>query len=150
MMETKILEQLKQALKGGEKTKVSVLRMLISEMKNKKIADKTKELTDESVISIIKKTVRRHNESIEKFASGNRKDLVEKETAEKAILEKYLPEEMAPEELESIIAEVIKEIGASSMRDMGAVMKAVAIRTKGASSGKTVSEIVRRELTKEN
>jgi len=150
MLETKILEQLKQALKGGEKIKVSVLRMLISEMKNKKIADKTKELTDESVIAIIKKTVRRHNESIEKFIEGNRKDLVEKETAEKAILEVYLPEEMTPEELEKVIFEVIKETGASSMKDMGAVMKAVTIRAKGAADGKTVSEIVRRELTKEN
>ncbi|MBL7072409.1 MAG: GatB/YqeY domain-containing protein [Candidatus Omnitrophica bacterium] len=150
MMETKIFEQLKQALKGGEKTKVSVLRMLISEMKNKKIADKTKELTDESVIAIIKKTVRRHNESIEKFIEGKRIDLAEKEKAEKAILEVYLPEEMTSEALESVIFEVIKETGASSMKDMGAVMKAVAIRTKGAADGKTVSEIVRRELTKEN
>jgi len=150
MLETKILEQLKQALKGGEKIKVSVLRMLISEMKNKKIADKTRELTDESVTAIIKKTVRRHNESIEKFIEGNRKDLVEKETAEKAILEVYLPEEMTSEELEKVIFEVIKETGASSMKDMGAVMKAVTIRTKGAADGKSVSEIVRRELTKEN
>ena len=150
MMENKILEHLKRALKGGEKTKVSVLRMLISEMKNKKIADKTKELADESVIAIIKKTVRRHNESIAKFAEGNRVDLVEKETEEKGILEEYLPKEMDLEELKSIILEIIKETEASSIKDMGAVMKAIAIRTKGASDGKMASEIVRKELTKEN
>jgi len=146
MMENEIQDQLKQALKRGEKLKLSVLRMLVSDIKNKKIADKVKELSDENVLIIIKKMVRRHKESIEKFAEGARDDLVKKETEELNILEKYLPEELSDEELERIVMEVISETGASSVKDMGNVMKLVLSRTKGSCDGKKASDVVRKKL----
>ncbi|MFH1552938.1 MAG: GatB/YqeY domain-containing protein [Candidatus Omnitrophota bacterium] len=122
MLEKEIPEALKRALKNGQKLRVSVLRMLISEINNKKIADRAKQLDDERVIGLIQKTMRQHKESIEKFKQGNREDLVKKETEEMAILKEYLPEQISEEELARIVSESIEKTGASSPKDMGAVM----------------------------
>ncbi|MFH1310282.1 MAG: GatB/YqeY domain-containing protein [Candidatus Omnitrophota bacterium] len=147
MLEEKINETLKQALKNGEKVKVSVLRMLISEIKNRKIFDRSKDIDDAGVISIVQKQVKQHKESIEQFKKGNREDLVAQETEELAILEKYLPPAMSESEMNSIVEEIIKEIGADSVKDMGKVMKLVMLRTDGRIDGRLVSDAVRRKLT---
>ena len=117
--------ELNEALKAGEKVKVSVLRMLISEMKNKKIADRVKELDDEGVIAVVHKMVKQHKESIEQFKQGGRDDLVASETAELAVLEEYMPEQLSEEEIIEIVESVIQKTGASSPQDMGKVMGAV-------------------------
>lgn len=148
MLEKNIQKNLEEALKGGKKVKVSVLRMLISEIKNKKIADRVKEeLGDDKVISLIQKMVRQHQESIEQFKQGGREDLVNKETEEMNLLKEYLPEALSEEELTGIIMEVIKEKNASSMKDMGSVMNAVMERVKGRADGKTISRIVKEKLS---
>ena len=146
MLEKDINERLMQAMKSGDKVQVSELRMLISELKNKKIADGVKELDDEKVISIIQKIARKHKESIAQFKQGNRNDLVEKESQELAVLEKYLPEQLAEEEIEKIVAEVIQEVGATSPKDMGKLMSALMPRFKGCADGRVVNEIVKKKL----
>ena len=146
MLEKNIQKALEGALKGGEKVKLSVLRMLISEIKNKKIADRVKELEDEKVIALIQKMVRQHKESIEQFKQGSREDLVSKETAEMEVLKAYLPEEMSQEQLASIISEAISETGAASPKDMGKVMQAVMARVKGRADGKVISKMVSEKL----
>jgi len=146
MLEEKIQDLIKDALKGGEKVKVSVLRMLINEIKNKKIADRASELDDEKVIGLIQKMVSRHKESIEGFKQGGREDLVEKETEEMKILAEFLPEPLSEEELERIIVESIETLGAESMKDMGKVMSDVAQRVQGRADGKTISSIVKQKL----
>ena len=146
MLENKIAEQLNAALKKGQKVKVSVLRMLISELKNKKIADRVKELEDDKVIALIQKTVRKHMESIDTFKQGGREDLVEKETQEMSVLEEYLPEQMSEEDIRKVVLEVIEETGASSVRDMGQVIKAVLEKLQGSADGKVVSSIVKEKL----
>lgn len=147
MLEKEISEVLKQALKSGEKVKVSALRMLISEMNNRKIADRVKDLDDEKVLGIIQKMVRRHKESIEQFKEGGRDDLVAKEIEELAVIEGYVPEQISEEEVAGIIAEVIGETGATSAKDMGAVMGAVMARVKGRADGKLISKMVKEKLT---
>ena len=147
MMEKNIQEALKEALKSGQKVKVSALRMLISEIKNRKIADRVEELDDEKVIGIIQKMVRRHEESIEKFTEGGRDDLVSKETEEMSIVEKYLPEQIPEEELRRIIFGSIERTGATSVKDMGKVMKDVIGSVKGRADGKTINRIIREKLT---
>ena len=147
MLEKDIQDVLKEALKSGQKTKVSVIRMLISEINNKKISDQVKELSDEKIIGLIQKMVRQHKESIAQFKEGNRQDLVDKETEELKVLEEYLPEELSREELEKIISEVITETGATSPKDMGTVMGEVMGRVKGRADGKLISEIVKEKLT---
>ncbi|MFC1480320.1 GatB/YqeY domain-containing protein [Candidatus Omnitrophota bacterium] len=147
MLEKEIPEALKSALKNGQKLRVSVFRMLISEINNKKIADRIKQLDDEKVIGLIQKTVRQHKESIEKFKQGNREDLVSKETEEMSILEEYLPEQISGEELARIVSESIEKTGASSQKDMGAVMGEVMNRVKGRADGKVISRMVKEKLT---
>jgi len=146
MLEEKIQSDMKEALKAGDKDKVSTLRMVMSEMKNKKIEDGTEELDDAKVVSLMQKKARQHKESIEKFREGGRDDLAEKETRELAVIEEYLPEEMAEEELTGIISGVIEETGASSARDMGRVMKEVISRVQGRADGKVISRIVKEKL----
>lgn len=149
MSENDIIQDLKQALKSGDKVKLSVLRMLVSEIKNKKIADRTqeKELEETKIVSLVQKMVRQHEESIEKFKEGDRQDLVDKETAELNILKGYMPEPLSEEELARIVAESIERTGAVSAKDMGKVMGDVLGRAAGRADGKIVSRIVKEKLT---
>ena len=150
MLENKINDMLKEALKARKEVEVSVLRMLISEVKNKKIEEKVKdELDDDKVVSVIQKMVKRHKESIENFKKGAREDLVKKETEEMAVLEEFLPEEISPEELSKIVDEAISSSGATSPKDMGAVMKIVMGKVSGRADGKEVSRIVASKLNKQ-
>ena len=146
MLEKKIQDEIKQAMKDGQKEKVSVLRMVMSEIKNKKIADGVDELDDQKVTALIQKKARQHKESIEKFREGGRDDLVEKEIRELAVIEEYLPEAMTEEELTGIVAGCIEELGASSGKDMGRVMKEGISRVEGRADGKQISRMVKEKL----
>jgi len=148
MTEESIRKELNSALKGGQKTIVSTLRMLISEINNRKIEEGVKELDEAKIIGVLQKLAKQHKESIEKFKLGNRDDLVEKEKEELDVLEKYLPEALSEEELEGIISDVIFNTGASSQKDMGLVMKQVLEKTAGRADGKIASRIVQEKLTK--
>jgi len=147
MLEVKISEDLKTSLKEGDKTSVSALRMLISEIKNRKIEKIAKSLDDADVIALVQKMIRQHKESIEQFRQGKREDLVKKETDEMAALEKYLPAQMTEKELDGIIAQVISDLGASSAKDMGSVMKEVMKKTSGMADGKVISQKVKEKLS---
>ncbi len=147
MLETKISDDLKAALKGGDKIKVSVLRMFISDLKNRKIADKVKDLDDETVSAVMKKMAKRYTDSIDQFKQAGRDDLVEKETSELQVLKEYLPESIPKEELSGIVNEVIKEMGTVSQKDMGTVIKNVLSRVGGRADGKDVSRIVKEKLS---
>lgn len=143
MTEKIVQDEMKKALKSGEKTKLSVIRMLMAEVKNKKIADKTKDLDEEKVLSLIQKMIRQHKESIEKFKQGARDDLVRKEEEELKILEEYLPEQISEVELMKIINEAVKSSGAVSMKDMGKVMAIVMESTRGRADGGRISQKVK-------
>ncbi|MFH1305297.1 MAG: GatB/YqeY domain-containing protein [Candidatus Omnitrophota bacterium] len=147
MMEKSITESLNKALKNKELIRVSVLRMLICEIKNKKIADRVKELDDEKILKIVQKMARQHNESIEQFKRGNREDLVEKEMKELEILKKYLPEPVSEEEINRIVSDVISRTGAASLKDLGKVMGECLSLLKGRADGRIVGEIVRKKLS---
>lgn len=147
MLEGKIGEDLKVSLKEGDKAGVSALRMLIAEIKNRKIEKITKSLDDADVIALVQKMIRQHKESIEQFRNGKREDLVKKETDEMAVLEKYLPAQMTERELDGIIAKVISELGASSAKDMGPVIKEVMKRTSGMADGKVISQKAKEKLS---
>jgi hypothetical protein len=147
MLETKIIEHMKEAMKGGNKVALSVLRLAVSELKNKKIEDRVKELSDEKVISVLQKMLKRYKESIEQFRKGNRQDLVEKETTEMKVIEQFLPEQMSADEMDKLVKDTIGETGASSIRDMGKVMALISSRAGGRVDGRTVSELVKNKLS---
>ena len=148
MLEQKMNEQIITAMKDGDKVTISTLRMAVSEIKNKKIEDRVKELSDEKVISVLQKMVKKYKESIDQFQKGNRQDLVDKETEEMEVLLKFLPEAMSSEEMERLVCEAIVQTGASAIKDMGKVMGLVLSLSKGRADGKTVSELVKQKLSK--
>ena len=141
----KIAGDFKEALKTGNKSKLSVLRLIKSAMKNQEIEKRTL-LTDEDVQAILRSFVKRSRESIEQFSKAGRAELVEKEKEELSIVQGYLPEQLEEDELRKIIKAIVEEAGASGPGDMGKVMKSVMAKLKGQADGRLVNTIVREML----
>ena len=120
----KINDDLKEAMKSADKFKVSVLRLLKSNLQTEKIAKKH-DLTDEEVIAVIKKQVKVRNSSKEEYLSYNRQDLADNLEKEIELLKSYLPEELSKEEIDNIIDKVFSEVKPESIKDMGKVMKTI-------------------------
>lgn len=145
----KIQSDLVRAMKEREAVKVSVLRMVKAALKNKQIELK-KPLVSEEEIQVLQTLVKQRSESIEVFARAGRTDLVEKETAEREIVAAYLPESVSQDEIERVVGEVVTVLGASSSKDVGAVMKEALARLKATGKtvdGKTVNAAVRARLS---
>lgn len=134
-------EDLKQALRKGEKERVSVLRLMLASINNAEIA-KGAPLDDASVLGVIAKQAKQHRESIEAFNKGNRVDLVAKEEEQLAILQEYLPKPMSPEEITTAARQVIEEVEARGPGDKGKVMSKLMSQLKGKAEGSEVSAIV--------
>ncbi len=143
----KIEEEMKAALKGKDEVRLSTLRLLLAAVKTAELEKPGgKKIEESEILQIIQRQVKQHKESIEQFKSGNRPDLVEKETRELKILESYLPEQMKEEDLLKMINETIKETGAGTKADMGKIMKLVMEKARGRADGKLVKELVMRLL----
>ena len=142
----KLQDEMKAAMKSGQKDRLSVIRMLISEIKKVQI-DKKKELSDEEIIEVLQRYAKQRKESIKQYREAGREDLAQKEEFELGVVQEFLPQPFSQEELEKIIDETIAELGASSMKDMGRVMKAVLEKVKGRADGATVSAIVKNKLS---
>lgn len=140
-----ILEQIKlsltRALKEKDEPAISALRFLLSDLHNEEIA-RQQELSDDEVVTVVKRQVKKHQESIEAFRNGGRADLVQKEEREKAILESFLPAQMGEEEIRA----VVKEIVGTDLGDFGQVMGQVMGKLKGQADGAVAARIVREEL----
>lgn len=141
----KIVEDIKLALKSGDKVRVSVLRMIKSTMKNLEI-DNKRALSDDEVQSIIGSYAKKLKESIEQFEKAGRTDLVEKESCELDIVRSYLPAQLGEDDLRKMIEDIIKESGASGPAGIGKVMKAVMAKAKGQADGRLVNKIVKEAL----
>ena len=149
-IEIKIKDNLKAALLAKEELVLSVLRMLLSSIRNKEISLRKggeAELDDEQILAVIKTEVKKRKDSIESYIVGGRDDLAKKEKDEMAILEKYLPAQMDDEELEKIIKEVV---ATSEDKNFGKIMGEVMAKTKGLADGKRVSALVKKVLTPES
>jgi len=142
----RLRDDLKQALKKGEKGRVSVLRLVLASINNAEIAKGTS-LDDASVLGVISKEAKQHRESIDAFSKGNRSDLVTKEETELAILQEYLPELMSAEEITAAARQVIEEVGARGPGDKGKVMSRLMAELKGKAEGREVNAIISELLT---
>jgi hypothetical protein len=142
----KIEAGIKSALKAGRKIDVGALRLTLSEIRSAE-KEKRSPLDDEEVVRIIRSAVKKRKESIEMFRKGGRDDLVEKETAEVALLSEYLPAPFSAAELESLVEEGIAETEATSMRDLGRIMKWIMPRLEGKADGSEVSRLVKEKLS---
>jgi uncharacterized protein YqeY len=136
---------LRAAMKSGDKRRVGTLRLVIAALKNERI-QAGRELTAEDVEAVLRRSVKQRKDSIEQYAKGNRQDLVDAETEELRILEAYLPKGMNDAEVEAALREVIAEKGFSSAKDVGLAMKELMARHKGRVDGKQAQTIARRLL----
>jgi len=148
MLEEKIFNDYREAMKSRDTLKSSVLSFLRASLINAAIEKKKKSLDDPEAIIVIKKQVKQRQDSIEQFQKGNRQDLADKEIKELAILKPYLPEELAGDEIKKIIEEIVVSTAASSIKDMGRVMKEVSAKIAGRADSKSVSDLVRERLSK--
>jgi len=147
LLEEKILNDYKEAMKARDTLKSSVLSFLRAEMINTATAKKKTRLEDAEIIPVIKKQIKQRQDSIEQFTKGARQDLADKEAKELQILKNYLPPEMPAEEIKKIIEEAIILSGAEGLKDMGKVMKEVTAKVAGLADGKLVSDLVRMRLS---
>ena len=137
--------QLSQAMKEKNTLKVDTFRLLKAAIKNKEVALR-KELNDEDILGLIKTQAKQRREAIRLYLNGGREDLAAKEEAELDILSKLLPKQLSEEALHDLIAEVISELGAKDIKDMGRTMKTVMAKVSGTADGKLVREIVKNRL----
>jgi hypothetical protein len=134
-------EELKDALRAGDKMKLGTLRLIVSAVNYAEI-DQQKTLDDQGVHAVISKMVKQRRESIEAFTAGNRMDLADKEKAELAILESYLPKQLTRDEITAEAKKVITEVGANKPQDMGKVMGKLTPLLRGKADGKEVAAVV--------
>ena len=144
----KIDAEIKQAMLSKDAARLGVLRMLKSGIKYAAIEKGGADYqpTDSEVITVVRKEIKKRQDSVESFAKGGRPELAEKEQAEIAILTEYLPAPLTEEEIEKIVTAAIIEVGATTKAQMGAVIKAAQVRAEGRVDGKKLSQIVQKLL----
>ena len=140
-LKQKLMDDLKQALREGDKVRRSAIRLAIAAIKNAEIARQAS-LEDADILGVIAKEIRQRKESIEAFKLGGRQDLVAQEEAELAVLEQYLPRQMTREEIITEARRVIAEVGAQGLGDKGKVMPQLIAQLKGRADGREINEIV--------
>ncbi len=142
----RLSDDLLQAMRDKNKVRLSVLRMVKAAVRNAEI-DSHHTLSDEEVLGVIKKEVKQRRDTLVSVAGTDRTDVVQEVEAELAVLQEYLPAELSPTEIEAIVAEVVRETGATSKADMGKVMPLVMSKIAGRADGRIVSRIVQDNLS---
>ncbi|OGX23279.1 MAG: hypothetical protein A3J51_05450 [Omnitrophica WOR_2 bacterium RIFCSPHIGHO2_02_FULL_45_21] len=148
MLEEKILEDFRKAMKAKDAVTVSTLSFLRAELKNTAIDKRQEKLNDMEVVTVIKKQIKRRQDSIEQFKQGNRQDLADKETRELEILKSYLPQTVPEEKIKEAIEEVLRVTGAKGLKDMGRVIKQLIAQFAERCDNKLLSELVRERLSR--
>jgi uncharacterized protein len=145
-LKERIISDLTAAMKAKDAPRLSTLRMVKASFMNREI-EKGGDLTDEELTKTLQSLVKQRRDSIEQYEKAGRQELADKERAEIEVIESYLPQAASREEIEQAVRAAISETNASSMRDMGAVMKAAQARLAGRNAdGRTLSEIVKAKL----
>lgn len=145
-LKDQLTQDMKEAMKAKESDRLNTIRQLRGAIKNKEI-ELQKDLDDDAILAVIGTQVKQRREAAQMYKDNERPELAAKEEAEMAVLQQYLPAQLGEDELKAIVSEVIAEVGATSMKDMGKVMPKVMAKTKGAADGKVVNQIVRDQLS---
>ena len=150
VIQEQINNDFKEAFKAKEQIRLGVLKMLRSEISNTEISKRgkgeTSSLTDDDIMTLIIREVKKRKDAEALYTKGGRNDLVENEKMEREILEKYLPAQMSEEEIKSLVAQTILSVGASGIKDLGRVMSELSPKVKGRGDGALISKIVRESL----
>ena len=145
-LKERITEDMKSAMRSGEKERLATIRMILAAVKQREV-DERIQLDDSQVLAALEKMIKQRKEAITQFESGGRADLVAKETAEIAILQAYLPAQLSEAEIGSLIAAAIASTGASSIKDMGKVMGVVKAQAQGKADMGKVSALIKQKLS---
>ena len=145
-LQQRVNDELKSSMLARQAVRTGTLRMLKSALGYAQIEKKTETLSDADVMAMIQREAKKRRDSIEEFEKAGRTEMAANEKAELEVLIEYLPKALSAEELENLIREVITEVGATSKKDMGAVMKAAQSKVDGRADGKSVSALVSRLL----
>jgi len=146
MLKEKLLEDLKESMKDKNVTRKNVVQMVRAAVLQVE-KDKQIEVTDEQIIEIIAKEAKKRRDSINDYEKSGRQDLLNQINEEISILEEYLPEQLSIEEIEIKVKEIIAELGASSIKDMGMVMKAAKEKLGASADGKAINEVAKKLLS---
>ena len=139
-------EDMKQAMKAGEKFRLSTIRMVRASIKNQEI-ELRRPLNDDEVLQVVSRDLKQRRDSLQDFERAGREDLVEQMKGEIEIISQYLPEQLNEEEIKAIVMQTIQETGASSKADMGKLMSALMPKVKGRADGKLVNQLVQQVLS---
>ena len=146
LLKAQIQEDMKSSMRAGDKSRLSVVRMLRAAIKQREVDART-ETTDAAVLQIIEKQIKQRRESAAQFTAGGRTDLADKEIAEIAVLQTWLPSALSAEELDALIDEIMTANAATTMKDMGRVMAALRERAQGRADFSAVGERVKARLS---
>ena len=151
MLRTRLNDELKQAMRAKDKCAVSTLRLILAALKDRDIAargkGKSDGISEEEILDVLQKMVRQRQDSIELYQKGNRQDLADKEAAEIEVIQRFLPKQLDEAETLSVVNEVIGELEASSIKDMGRVMGALKERFAGRMDFGRAGALVKQRLT---
>lgn len=139
-------EQIKDAMRAKDSLRLNTLRAVKSALKYKMVEKKTDSLTEQDEQAVLKSLSKQRQEAADQYKASGATEQAEKELAELKILQEFLPEQMSEEAVAKMVSDVVGELGASSMKDMGAVMKELSARTEGKADGKLMSELVKKKL----
>jgi uncharacterized protein len=129
-LKERITDDMKAAMRSGEKERLGVIRMITAAIKQREV-DERISLDDAQVLSVLEKMIKQRKESVEQFKAGNRQDLVDKEAAEITLLQGYMPSQLSAAELDALINEAVAATGAASIKDMGKVMGLIKAKAQG-------------------
>lgn len=144
-LKERITEDMKAAMRSGEKERLGIIRMITSAIKQREV-DERIALDDPQVVSVLEKMLKQRKESIAQFEAGNRPDLVAKENSEVTLLQAYLPTQLSDSEIDAHISEAIAASGASSIKDMGKVMALIKAKAQGRADMATVGVKIKAKL----
>jgi uncharacterized protein YqeY len=145
-LKARILEDVKSAMRAGEKDRLAVLRMISAAIKQREV-DERIQLDDAQTVSIIEKMMKQRRESITQFEAGGRADLVAKENAELAVVTAYLPQQLSDTELDALINDAVASTGAASIKDMGKVMGVIKSKAAGRADMAVVGARIKARLS---
>ncbi len=144
-LKERITDDMKAAMRSGEKERLGLIRMITAAIKQREV-DERITLDDAQVLSVLEKMIKQRKESVAQFQTGNRQDLVDKETAEIALLQGYLPSQLSDSEIDALISEAIGATGAASVKDMGKVMAIIKGKAQGRADMAAVGAKIKAKL----
>jgi hypothetical protein len=144
-LKERITEDMKAAMRSGERERLGVIRLITSAIKQREV-DERIVLDDTQVLSVLEKMIKQRKESVVQFQAGNRQDLVDKENSEITLLQGYMPSQLSDAELDSLIGEAVAATGASSIKDMGKVMAIIKAKAQGRADMAAVGAKIKAKL----